>query len=486
MLLSNILSGIEYQCDNFIDFDIKDVTYNSKNAGDGKCFVCLVGTVSDGHSYALDAYNKGCRCIFTQRKLELPSDCVQIVTPDTRRTLAAVSSNFFGNPCDSLTIIGITGTKGKTTTAHLIKTLIEACGENCGLIGTLGAMFGDTVIDTLNTTPESYELHKIFRRMVDAGCRFCVMEASSLGLKMHRTDAIKFNAGVFTNLSPDHIGTVEHPTFEDYAQSKKLLFKYCSHAIVNADDPSSEYMLEGFDGERVTFGLSNADFTAENVTQFRSKDFFGITFDCISKDETIHIEVPVPGYFNVYNVLAAVAVCKMFGFDIKNHVDSLRDFKVIGRTEIVRVNDDYDVIIDFAHNGLSMHSLLSTLKTYPHNRLIVLYGAIGEKNQIRRSELGTVTGKEADLSILTSEDPGKEDPLRIAEEIAGYIRQVGGKYIIIEDRKEAIRYALSHLEKGDILVLAGKGNEKFMKTNNGKVPYSEHEEVQKYIDSISK
>ena len=176
----------------------------------------------------------------------------------------------------------------------------------------------------------------------------------------------------------------------------------------------------------------------------------------------------------------------MFGFDIKNHVDSLRDFKVIGRTEIVRVNDDYDVIIDFAHNGLSMHSLLSTLKTYPHNRLIVLYGAIGEKNQIRRSELGTVTGKEADLSILTSEDPGKEDPVRIAEEIAGYIRQVGGKYIIIEDRKEAIRYALSHLEKGDILVLAGKGNENFMKTKNGKVPYSEHEEVQKYIDSISK
>ena len=347
-------------------------------------------------------------------------------------------------------------------------------------------MYGDTVIDTLNTTPESYELHKIFRRMVDAGCRFCVMEASSLGLKMHRTDAIKFNAGVFTNLSPDHIGTIEHPTFEDYAQSKKLLFKYCSYAIVNSDDPASEDMLEGFDGEKVTFGLSNADFTAENVTQFRSKDFFGITFDCIGKDETIHIEVPVPGYFNVYNVLAAVAVCKTFGFDIKNHVDSLRDFKVIGRTEIVRVNDDYDVIIDFAHNGLSMHSLLSTLKTYPHNRLIVLYGAIGEKNQIRRSELGTVTGKEADLSILTSEDPGNEDPTEIAEEIAGYIRQVGGKYIIIEDRKEAIRYALSHLEKGDILVLAGKGNETFMKTKNGKVFYSEHEEVQKYIDSISK
>ena len=397
-----------------------------------------------------------------------------------------LSVNFFSHPCDSLSIVGITGTKGKTTTAHIVRALIEASGEMCGIIGTVGAAFGDTVLETANTTPESYELQKLFRRMVDAGCKYCVIEASSLGLKMHRTDGISFETGVFTNLSPDHIGTIEHPTFEDYMNSKKLLFKSCKNAVVNTDDPAYKDMLEGSDAAVTTFGLSNADITAENVELLRSKDILGISFDCNEAGRKYHIEAPVPGYFSVYNILAAVGVCETLGIKACEHTDALRKFSVAGRTELVHVSDDFDVIIDFAHNGLSMHSLLSTLKAYPHNRIIALYGAIGEKNQIRRRELGLVVGKEADLSILTTEDPGKEDPMKIAEDIAGYIRQVGGKYIMIRDRKEAIRYALSHMQKGDILVLAGKGNEIFMNLENGKVPYSDQEEVQKYIDSISK
>lgn len=486
MLLSDLLAGIDYSCDNFTDINIEDVTYNSINAGEGKCFVCLVGTRVDGHKYARSAYDKGCRCIFAEYRLDLPEDCIQIITEDTRHTLAMLSVNFFSHPCDSLRIVGITGTKGKTTTAHIVRALIEASGEMCGIIGTVGAAFGDTVLETANTTPESYELQKLFRRMVDAGCKYCVIEASSLGLKMHRTDGISFETGVFTNLSPDHIGTIEHPTFEDYMNSKKLLFKSCKNAVVNTDDPAYKDMLEGSDAAVTTFGLSNADITAENVELLRSKDILGISFDCNEAGRKYHIEAPVPGYFNVYNILAAVGVCETLGIKACEHTDALRKFSVAGRTELVHVSDDFDVIIDFAHNGLSMHSLLSTLKAYPHNRIIALYGAIGEKNQIRRRELGLVVGKEADLSILTTEDPGKEDPMKIAEDIAGYIRQVGGKYIMIRDRKEAIRYALSHMQKGDILVLAGKGNEIFMNLENGKVPYSDQEEVQKYIDSISK
>lgn len=486
MLLSKLLAGIDYLCDNFIDSDIADITYNSINSGEGKCFVCLVGTKVDGHKYARSAYDKGCRCIFTEYKLDLPEDCVQIITKDTRNTLAMISVNFFGHPCDSLKIIGITGTKGKTTTAHIVRALVEASGRKCGIIGTVGAAFGDKVLETANTTPESYELQKLFRKMVDAGCTHCVIEASSLGLKMHRTDGINFETAVFTNLSPDHIGTIEHPTFEDYENSKKLLFKSCKNAVVNVDDPAYTDMLEGTDADVIGFGLSNADITAENVELLRSEDILGISFDCNECGQKYHIDASVPGYFNVYNVLAAVGVCRTLGISAADYIDTLKTFNVIGRTDLIHVSDDFDVIIDFAHNGLSLHSLLSTLSTYPHNRIIALFGAIGEKNQIRRKELGLVAGKEADLSILTTEDPGKEDPIKIAEDIAGFIRQVGGKYIIIRDRKEAIRYALSHMEKGDILVLAGKGDENFMNLKDGKVPYSEYEEVQKYIDSMSK
>lgn len=220
MLLSEILSGVEYVSDSFKDVDIQDITYNSKNAGKDKIFVCLVGTLVDGHKFAVGAYEQGCRCIFTERRLELPTDCIQIITENTRRTLAMISVNFFGHPAEKMKIIGITGTKGKTTTAHLVRTLIESTGEKCGIIGTVGASYGDVTLETANTTPESYELQRFFRLMVDNGCKYCVIEASSLGLKMHRTDGIFFETGVFTNLSPDHIGTIEHPTFEDYMQSR--------------------------------------------------------------------------------------------------------------------------------------------------------------------------------------------------------------------------------------------------------------------------
>lgn len=483
MLLSDILSGIDYSCDNFADIDIKDITYNSRKAGEEKCFFCLSGTLTDGHKYAQSAYDVGCRCVFAEHKVELPEDCVQIITDDTRHALAIASANFFGRPCGGLKVVGITGTKGKTTTAHLVRCLIEASGEMCGIIGTNGAAYGDVNEETENTTPESYELQRLFRKMVDAGCKYCVIEASSLGLKMHRTDGIPFEVGVFMNLAPDHIGTIEHPTFEDYKDSKKLLFKMCKHAVVNIDDPAYEDMLEGSKADVTSFGLSDADVRAENIELLRSKDMLGVSFDCIESGESFNVKAPIPGYFNVYNVLAAVGVCKVLGIDIKNHVDSLHSFRVSGRSELIHVSDDFDVIIDFAHNGLSMHNIISTLKTYPHNRIVMLYGAIGGKNQIRRRELGLTVGREADLSILTSDDPGEEDPADIAEEIASYIRQVGGKYIIIPDRREAIKYALSHMQKGDILVLAGKGDETFIKVKGGKIPYSEREEVEKYIKS---
>lgn len=486
MRLTEILSGVDYTCDSFADIEIDDITYNSAAARQGVCFVCLSGTSVDGHRFAPDAYEKGCRCFFVERKLDLPNDSIQIVTKNTRRTLALISASFFHHPSRELKVIGITGTKGKTTVAHLVKMLIEASGEMCGIIGTVGAEYGNVKLKTANTTPESYEMQKLFRNMLDAGCKYCVIEASSLGLKMHRTDGIEFETGVFTNLSPDHIGTIEHPTFEDYKNSKKILFGMCKSIVFNKDDPAYADMLEGVRANTISFGLSDADITADNIELYSDKDFLGVSFDCTEFSESYHIDAALPGQFNAVNILAAVGVCKVLGIEAKKYIAELRNFRIPGRAELVRVSDDFRVIIDYAHNGLSLHSILTTLGMYPHNRLIALFGSIGEKNETRREGLGLAAGRDADLSILTSYNPGKEDPVKIAEEIAGYIRQVGGKYTIIADRREAVHYALSIMQKGDILLLAGKGDETTMKLKDGIVPYSEREEVEKYIKSLSK
>lgn len=485
MRLTKILCGVDYSCDSFEDIEISDITYNSRLAQSGMCFVCLTGTSVDGHKFAPDAYERGCRCFFVERRLDLPNDCIQIVTEDTRRTLALISANLFEHPSREMKIIGITGTKGKTTVAHIVKMFIEAAGEMCGIIGTVGVAYGDVKLKTVNTTPESYELQRLFRDMLNVGCKYCVIEASSLGLKMHRTDAIEFETGVFTNLSPDHIGTIEHPTFEDYKNSKKLLFGMCKHIVYNKDDPAYEDMLENTEADTVSFGLSNADITAESIELYSDKDFLGVSFDCKDFSESYHIDAALPGQFNAYNILAAVGVCKTLGINAKSYAERLKNFRIPGRAEVIRVSDDFQVIIDYAHNGLSLHSILTTLKQYPHNRLIALFGSIGEKNETRREGLGIAAGQDADLSILTSYNPGREDPIKIAEEIAGYIRQVGGNYTIIADRREAVHYALSIMQKGDILLLAGKGDETSMKLGDKTVPYSEREEVEKYIKSLS-
>lgn len=486
MLLTKILSGVDYSCDSFTDIEIEDITYNSANAKSGTCFVCIKGTIVDGHKFAADAYERGCRCIFVEEKVDLPSDCMQIVTDDTRHTLAAISANFFDHPSKKMKVIGITGTKGKTTTANVIKMFIDASGKKCGMIGTNRAYYGKVQLRTANTTPESYELQKIFRAMVVDGCEYCVIEASSLGLKMHRTDGVEFETGVFTNLSLDHIGTIEHPTFEDYRDSKKILFKHCKNVVVNTDDPAHKDMLEGVNLPTVSFGFENADVTAENIELYADNKFLGISFDCIEGESRYHINAPLPGEFNAYNIIAAIAVCKTLGIDAEKYIDKFENFTIPGRAEMIHVSDDFWVMVDFAHNGLSLHSMLTTLSRYPHNRIIALFGSVGGKNEIRREGLGLAAGRDADLSILTANNPGKEDPVKICEDIAAFIRQVGGEYKIIADRTEAIFYALDNMQKGDILLIAGKGDEPLMKIGNGGVPFSDQEEVKKYIKSRSK
>ncbi len=478
MLLSKILDKIEYTCEQNTDIDIKDIVYDSRKAKDGVMFVCLNGYRFDAHNYAPGAYESGCRCFMVERLLDLPTDAVQVVVENTRASLAVASDNFFGHPSEELKVIGITGTKGKTSTSHIVKKLIEASGSKCGIIGTVGAFYDDVRLETVNTTPESYELQKFFRIMLDNGCKYCVIEVSSLGLMMHRVDCVQFEVGVFTNLSPDHIGPTEHPDFADYMYWKSVLFERCRFAAVNVDDPAYETMLKNCRCDVLTYGLSNAQITASDVKLLKNNKFIGISFDCREFEKEYHAELALPGLFNAYNALAAISVCHAIGIDTSEYIECLEEIRVAGRAECVYVCDDFDVIIDFAHNGVSMQSMLDTLKSYPHNRIIVLYGSVGGRTQLRRRELGLITGKECDLSILTSDDPDFEDPMDIIKDIAQAVTESGGKYVAIPDRGEAVEYALENAQKGDILLFAGKGHENFMKIRGEHVPFSEKEHIE--------
>ncbi len=480
MLLKKILTDTQYDYIGDLNVDIKDIVYDSRKAVSDTIFVCLRGARFDGHKYINTAYESGCRAFLVEEKSDLPDDAVQIIVKNTRAVLAKISAEFFGNPTKQLKVIGITGTKGKTSSAHLVKALLDAAGVKCGIIGTVGAYYDDVQIETVNTTPESYELQKIFRIMLDNGCKACVIEVSSIGLMAHRVDCVNFEVGVFTNLSPDHIGPNEHPDFEDYMHWKSVLFEIAEKAVVNIDDPAYVNMTENCNSPIVTYSINNADVYAKNVKLLKNNQFIGISFECVCDGKAFYTEVALPGYFNVYNALAAIAVCKAMGINASEYIDALKEIRVRGRAECVYVCDDYDVIIDYAHNGVSMKSMLETLKSYPHNRIIALYGAVGGRTQLRRKELGLITGKECSLSILTSDDPDFEDPQDIIDEIGKYVTEVGGKYVGIPDRGEAVEYALGLLEKGDILLLAGKGHEQYMKIKGEYVPFSEKEHIERF------
>ena len=480
MKLNEILKGISYEAECLTDTDIKDIAYDSRKAGEDIIFVCLEGAFADGHRYARSAYDKGSRVFVCSKDVDLPADALVIKTENTRSALAKMSCNFFRNPSKEIAVIGITGTKGKTTVAHIVKFALEEAGVMCGIIGTVGAFYGNTVLPTVNTTPESYELQKMLRLMADGGCKAAAIEVSSLGLKAHRVEGTEFAYGVFTNLYPDHIGTNEHDSFEEYAFWKTQLFPMCEKAVINIDDPFSEKVIETCTCPVLTYGSdSKADYCLTSMCKEKLGNRLAMSFEAICGGKKESYCVALPGDVNAYNSLVAIAIAEDMGLHKENYRKGLETVFVKGRGEIVETGEDFTVIIDYAHNGVSLKSIIETAESYEHNRIISLFGSVGGRTECRREELGTVSGEMSDLTIISSDDPDSEDPMKICKEIASYCK---GEYVIIPDRAEAIHYAMKKAKSGDIIILAGKGHENYMKINGQKIPFNEREEVMKGLE----
>ena len=461
MRLTRLLERLEYEVRQGSDeTEITELVNDSRKVTEGSVFVCISGAVSDGHEYAAEVAGKGAAALITEKDVDVPDSVTVIRVEDTRYALALMSAAYFGYPAQKLKVIGITGTKGKTTTTYMVKSILEGVGHKVGLIGTIEAVIGDKSIPANNTTPESYTIHQYFAEMVKAGCDSVVMEVSSQGLMLHRTAGIQFEIGIFTNLGEDHIGPNEHKDFEDYKRCKGMLFTQCRLGIANVDDRWYEDVFRNATCKVETFGFSEkADLRATEIEHISKPGYLGVRYH-VNGLMDFDVEIDIPGDFSVYNSLTAIAVCRHFDVPPENIKKALKEAKVRGRIEMVKVSDEFTMMIDYAHNAMSLESLLHTLRDYHPERIVTIFGC-GNRSKTRRYEMGEVSGKMSDFTIITSDNPRFEEPQDIIDDIIIGMKKTDGEYIAVCDRKEAIRYAIGHGKPGDVIVLAGKGHETY-------------------------
>ncbi len=495
--LSDLLKGLEYQLLNGdIETEVNDVVYDSRKAGKDNVFVCIVGAVTDGHKYIKSTLENGCRNFVVEKKpddltelttyMDEYADAVFIYTDNTRKALSIMSAAVYDYPAEKLTTIGITGTKGKTTTSFMIKGILEKHGKKAGIIGTTGVYIGDKYIEIHNTTPESYDIHRFFEMMVKEGCDTCVMEVSSQALKLDRTYGIMFDYGVFTNMAPDHIGENEHADYEEYVYCKSLLFKQCRHGVFNIDDKETGSMTKDAVCDIYTYGFSeDADLYIDNVDYIVNNGMIGIGFDAHGIIEE-HIEVNTPGKFSAYNAMSAIVVSELIGVDINDIKEALVSTFVRGRVEAVNISDKFTLLIDYAHNAMSMESLLETIKEYNPKRIVSLFGCGGNRSRLRRYEMGEVSGRLADLSIITADNSRYENVMDIIEDIKAGIGKTDGEYVVIPDRKEAIKYSIVNAREGDIILLLGKGHEDYQEIEGVRYPFDERVIISDILKEIGK
>ena len=483
MKLAQLLKELSYQVlQGDVDIEIKELIYDSRKAKQDNVFVCVSGAVRDGHDFANEVVEKGVTALIVERAVNVPESVTVIQVENSRLALACMAAAYFGHPARKLKTIGITGTKGKTTTTYMVRSILEKSGIKTGLIGTIETIIGEECIPANNTTPESYIVQETFKKMVDAGCQAVVMEVSSQGLMLHRVGGFVFDYGIFTNLEPDHIGPNEHKDMDDYIHCKSMLFKQCKQGILNIDSEYYHQIIKGHTCAIETYGFNKeASLRAENIELFRKPGYLGVSYDVKGIME-FHATVDVPGNFSVYNSLTAIAICRHFNVEIPMIQKALSEVKVKGRIEMVPVSEKYTLMIDYAHNAMSLESLLLTLREYKPKRLVCLFGCGGNRSKLRRYEMGEISSKLSDLTVVTSDNPRDEEPQAILDDIVSGVKRADGEYITMIDRKEAIKYCIEHAKEGDVIVLAGKGHEDYQEIKGKKYHMDERELIQEILE----
>ncbi len=490
MELKKILMGVEgLKGKGNLDIDIPNITSDSREVKKGDLFVAIQGFDVDGHNYIEQAIQAGAQAILVNASKvkeiasKVPENVTLLAIPDTRIALAKCACNYYDNPSRKLQLVGVTGTKGKTTTTFMIKEILERQGIKTGLIGTIATYIGNKKLeDSDRTTPDSLKLQSFFAQMVEEGCKAAVMEVSSQSLKLHRVDGCDFNIGVFTNFSEDHISEKEHPDMEDYFNSKVMLFKMCPYGFINVDDFNTIRVSKlAPNCDIKTYGIDNdCNLLAKDITITNSYVDFRVKIN--GKNE--RIKTYIPGRFSVYNSLAAISVAEKLGCDTQNIKSALEVVRVPGRSELVDNSLGLTIMIDYAHSPESLQSILQAVKAYTRGRVISVFGCGGDRDPGKRPIMGEISGKIANYTIITSDNPRTEDPDKIVKQIEEGIKKTKAKYECIVDRTQAIKKAMTMAAKNDIIVLAGKGHETYQEINHVKNPYDERIIIKNLVEEI--
>ena len=478
MKLKELLQGITVlECTADPDLEIEHIYYDSRKVTKGGLFVAVSGFASDGNRFIPMALEKGAVAVVTAKKPEI--DVPYILVESDRLALALLGCNFFGHPAKSMTMIGVTGTNGKTSVTLLLKQVLEkTLGAKVGLIGTMANMVGEEVIPTERTTPESFELQALFARMRDAGCTHVVMEVSSHAIALERIGGTHFDVAAFTNLTEDHLDF--HKTMDAYCDAKAELFRRCDRAVINMDDSYSDRILAASACPVLTTSVGGkADLRAKDLELLSE----GIRFAAVSGGEEVAVHLPIPGKFTVYNALTVLGIAKQLGISLSDCANALAGAQgVKGRVEVVPTPETpYSVLIDYAHTPDGLENVLSSVKDFCKGRVISVFGCGGDRDPMKRPIMGEIGVKLSDFAIITSDNPRTEDPMAIINDILKGVKEEYGEYIIIEDRRAAIRYAMDIAKKDDIIILAGKGHETYQDIGGHKYHLDEREEVAAHL-----
>lgn len=464
MILSEILEGIEeVEVKGDINFDVNEIRCDSRLVSEGNMFVAIVGFKTDGHEYIDKAIEAGAKVIAVQKDHfdgKVPNCATLVIADDTRKLLALSACNFYHHPSREFKLVGITGTKGKTTTSYMIKKIMEKAGKKVGLIGTIANMIGDDEIEATRTTPESIDLQRLFRKMADEKCDVVVMEVSSHALALDRVLGCSFDIGIFTNLSQDHLDF--HKTFDDYFAAKAKLFTMCKDGFINCDDMYAKKLEQVATCTITTFGIDNNPFvSARDIIVTNSYVDFKMPFNKVMQ----RIKVNIPGRFSVYNSLAAICATVKLGASVENVIEGLEEVSVPGRSEMVKNDRNLTVMVDYAHSPASLESILKAVKSYTKGKVICVFGCGGDRDKTKRPIMGEIAGSNAAYTVITSDNPRTENPKEIVKEIEEGIKKTKGKYVVIVDRKKAIEHAIKMAKRNDLVLIAGKGHETYQEVN---------------------